>query len=469
MSTSNSSRLEITEALLKSARSLDFRFGEDTALIAVQHMLLQTVDLFETIGSIGLDLKSCFALGKVYSNNHQVIKLLRELGVTVVDGTFPKPGEFHATFDRDVERLWDVLAEALTRRRIRRILILDDAGVCISKTPADLLQRYSVCGVEQTSQGMFLFEKAPPPFGVISWARSAVKLEIGGPIFSQCFVEKLNTEFMQGASLSGARVGIIGLGSIGKSVAGLMLREGAEVVFYDPDPALQVSRSVRERAVRLDSLEELMLRCDYVIGCSGRQPFEGNWPLKHRPGVSLLSASGGDQEFAAIIRDLRDRNGFVVDPQTWDITSADGPSGPLRIAYAGYPYNFVSRGTEAVPTRIVQLETGGLLAALIQARLFLDLCETGQVPNEGMHRVSPEAQRFVYGRWLKTMAERNLNVAERFAYDPAMLSAAQHEDWFVRNSEPRAGKDYEPLREIEDEMTRLLRGGYCNKAPSKGW
>lgn len=467
MSTSHSYPLEITQALLNCSRSVNFRFGEDTALVAVQHMLLQTVDLFETIRSMGLNLENCFALGKVYSNNPLVIEKLRELGVRVVDPTIPEPGEFHATFDRDVERLWLVVGEALAQRKIKRILILDDAGVCITRTPAELLQRYAICGVEQTSQGMFLFETTPPPFGVISWARSAVKLQIGGPIFSQCFVDKWKTEFLHGAPLRGAQVGIIGLGSIGSGVANTIVRQGAEVFFYDPNPALQVSRYLSDRVVRLHTLEELMLRCDHVVGCSGRHPFEGKWPLSYRSGVSCLSASGGDQEFAAIMRDLREHDGLSINPETWELSFAGGPSGPLRIAYSGYPYNFVSRSPEAVPTRIVQLETGGLLAALIQACFFLDLCEAGKIANAGVHRVSPQVQRFVYEKWLRTMSERKINVAELFAYEPAMLSAAQYEDWFAQHSEPRAGKHYEPLKELEERMMCLIRGGYFKRAPNQ--
>ena len=107
------------------------------------------------------------------------------MGVTIVESTVPEPGEFHPNFDRDVRRLWQVAAAALAQRKIKRILVLDDAGVCITNTPADVLKRYTLYGVEQTSQGTFLFERKPPPFGVVSWARSAVKLEIGGPIFSQ--------------------------------------------------------------------------------------------------------------------------------------------------------------------------------------------------------------------------------------------------------------------------------------------
>ena len=213
-------------------------------------------------------------------------------------------------------------------------------------------------------------------------------------------------------------------------------------------------------STQIDSLEELMLRCDYVIGCSGRQPFARRWPLNHRPGIKLLSASGGDQEFRAIIRDLKVKPGFSVNPATWDITSAHGPSGPIHIAYSGYPYNFVSRSLEAVPTRIVQLETGGLLAALVQARLCMELVESGKTKNSGLQRVSPQAQCFVYERWLSAMQEYRINISELFAYDAAMLRAAQHEQWFAQNSEPSASRQ----NQVEAMMIRFLRGRLVNKA-----
>lgn len=460
MSKIESTPLAITRALLNCARTVRFSLGEETALVAVQHMLLQTVDLLKTIGEMGLKLQNVFALGKVYSNSDVVIVALKEMGVTIVESTIPEPGEFHPNFDRDVRRLWRVAAAALAQRQIKRILVLDDAGVCITNTPADVLKRYTLYGVEQTSQGTFLFERKPPPFGVVSWARSAVKLEIGGPIFSQSFIDKFRTEFLHGASIAGAQVGIIGLGSIGKSVANLILRQGAEIFFYDPNPRLQVPGYLHEGVTPVHSLDELMLRCDYVIGCSGRQPFARRWPLNHHPGIKLLSVSGGDQEFGTIIRDLKAKPGFRVNPATWDITSAHGPSGPIHIAYLGYPYNFVSRSLEAVPTRIVQLETGGLLAALIQARLCLELVETGKTQNSGVQRVSPQAQRFVYEKWLSTMREYNINISELFAYYPAMLSAAQHEQWFVQNSEPRANRQ----SEVDEMMTRFLGGGLVNHA-----
>jgi hypothetical protein len=467
MSRSHSVPLEVTQALLHRARTQGFDFGEDTAMVAVQHMLEQTVDLFKTAAGMGLRPANIFALGKIYSNSLPVIKTLRDMGVTVVDTTVPEPGEFHDYFERDINKLWEVVREALSQRRINRLLVLDDGGLCITNVPEDLLRRYAICGVEQTSLGMFLFEEKPPRFAVISWARSAVKLEIGGPIFSQCFLEKLDTEFLRGASLEGKRLGVIGMGSIGRGVANLAEKKGNQILFYDPHSHLHVPESLRNRVTRLDSLEELMASCDFVLGCSGRNPFKDAWPLNYKPGVKLLSASGGDQEFGPIIRDLRNRPGFKVAPDTWDITSDNGPCGAIHVAYLGYPYNFVSREVQAVPTRIVQLETGGLLAALVQARLYLELCETGHERNRGIHRISPRAQRFVLKQWISAMNKKGIDIAQLFGYGAAILSVAEHDDWLIDNTEPRSDGHYKPAKAVEEKMERFVREDWLVKVQAE--
>lgn len=464
MSYSQLPTLEVTRALLDRARSARFEFGSDTALVAVQHMLLQTVDLFEIAGAMGISLKNIFALGKVYSNSPPVIAALRNRGVTVIESTMPAPGEFRTYFERDVDRLWRVAADALATRNVKRILVLDDGGTCITHVPTEVLRKYTLCGVEQTSQGMFLFEEKPPPFAVISWARAAVKLEVGGPIFSQWFIDRLNTKFLRGRTLQGEQLGVIGMGSIGRAVANLAVKQGNEVLYWDPNTELYLPSPLGDSVTRLDSVEDLMVRCDYVLGCSGHNPFKDKWPLDHRPGIKLLSASSGDQEFGPIIKDLKQKPHFEITSNTWDIISEHGPSGLIHVAYLGYPYSFVSRDIEAAPTQIVQFDTGGLLAALVQARLFLEQCETGPEQNRGIHRVSPQAQRFVYERWVKAMKDRMIDITELFGPDPGMLSATRHDDWFIGNTEPHPGKHYRPVKVIEEMMGQFLCQGYFVKA-----
>lgn len=448
--------LQVTKTLLNQARTTQFQFGAGTALVAVQHMLLQTVDLFEIAGAMGLNLKNIFALGKVYSNSPPVIEMLRHRGVTVIESTTPKPGEFDYSFERDVKRLWQVTTAEFAQRNIKRILVLDDDGVCITNTPPEVLRQYAICGVEQTSQGMFLFEEQPPPFPVISWARSAVKLQIGGPIFSHCFIDKLNSEFLCGRSIEGKQLGIVGMGSIGRALAKLAVRQGIRVVFYDPAPDVHIPASLQGIITRTHYLEELMLNSDYVAGCSGRNPFKDRWPLNHRPGIKLFSVSTGDQEFSPIIDDLKARPDFAVDPNTWTITSEHGPSGRIQIAYLGYPYTFVSRAPEAVPTQIVQLESGGLLAALVQARIYLQVCETFPTRNKGVRRISPKAQRLIYKTWLETMKEQGINLMETFDYDTELLSAAHDEGWLSQHTEPAEDERDEIDQSVDERMAGFV-------------
>lgn len=452
------SLLEVTSGLANRARTAHFSFGDDTAIVAVQHMLWQTLDLLEAVSSLGVKRENIFALGKVYSNSPLAMSALRNRGINVVESTTPPPGEFERAFQNDVNRLWEVVRRSLASRRIRRILILDDGGKCSTTIPGDLLARFAVAGVEQTSFGIFVFEETPAPFAVISWARSAVKRHIGGPLFSECLLAKVQSQFLQGKTLTGENVGIIGLGSIGSALATLVERQHNRVLFFEPDPAYEAPAYLSGRVTRVDSLRELMLRCDYVFGCSGRRPFKQEWPLAYRPGIKLFSASGGDQEFGAIIDDLKTRATFSVTSGTRDIYCEDGPSGPMFIAYLGYPYNFVSRAIEAVPTFIVQIETGGLLAALIQARTHLRLCDEGRATNEGLQRVSPEAQRFVFESWLKTMKDAAVDLRQVYGYDPALLESASDRSWLVKNSEPHPSLTYRPNRIVEAAMATMIAG-----------
>ena len=458
MSKQSPSLMEVTRTLSDSAKAADFSFGDDTAIVAVQHMLWQTVDLCEAIAGLGARRENIFALGKVYSNSPVVIGVLRERGITVLQSSGPQPGEFERYFQDDVSRLWELVAQRLSRRNIKRILVLDDGGRCSTSIPAELLRRHAIAGVEQTTFGILLFEEHPPPFAVMSWARAAVKQQIGGTLFSECLLEKLQSRVLGGNTLTGENVGIIGLGSIGSAMAHLTSRQDNNVVFYDNDPQLHVPDYLHGRVVRVDSLEELMQRCDFVFGCSGRNPFKDQWPLKYRPGIKLFSASGGDQEFGPIINDLKTTQCFSVNACAWDISVENGPSGPISIAYLGYPYNFVARDIEAVPTGVVQIETGGLLAGLIQAQTYLRFCEASGTKSAGIHRISPDAQRFVYETWLAAMEDRHIDLPQLYGCDPSTLEAARDRWWFVENSEPHPSLSYRPHQATEAAMARIIVG-----------
>ena len=61
-----------------------------------------------------------------------------------------------------------------------------------------------------------------------------------------------------------------------------------------------------------------------------------------------------------------------------------------------------------------------------------------------------------YERWVRAMKDRKIDITELFGYDPGMLSAAQHDDWFIENTEPRPGEHYKPVKEIEEMMGQFV-------------
>ena len=93
---------------------------------------------------------------------------------------------------------------------------------------------------------------------------------------------------------------------------------------------------------------------------------------------------------------------------------------------------------------------------MIQARIHLALYEKGVENNAGIHRVSPEAQRFVYETWVTAMENHGVNIRERFGYDEATLIAARHNQWHIGNSEPNPAAGYRPSSEVENAMRRMV-------------
>jgi hypothetical protein len=89
----------------------------------------------------------------------------------------------------------------------------------------------------------------------------------------------------------------------------------------------------------------------------------------------------------------------------------------------------------------------------------MEHCKTSHEQNSGIHRVSPKAQRFVYERWIRAMKDRMIDVTDRFDYDPDLLQAIQHDDWFIENTEPRPTEHYTPVKPVEEMMDQFVCQG----------
>src|SRR5690349_6366525 len=95
------SLMDVTRELTHRARAAYFHFGDETAVVAIQHMLWQTVDLLDAVTALGVRRENIFALGKGYSNSPIVISTLRNRGISVLENSPAEPGEFDRAFADD--------------------------------------------------------------------------------------------------------------------------------------------------------------------------------------------------------------------------------------------------------------------------------------------------------------------------------------------------------------------------------
>lgn len=110
--------------------------------------------------------------------------------------------------------------------------------------------------------------------------------------------------------LHGKRVGLVGLGAIGRRVAEVLAGFGVEIVYYDPRPAPpEVERQLRARAVPLD---ELILTSDVVslhlpLSPETANVIDAERIARMKPGAVLVNcARGGLVDEAALVRALAD-------------------------------------------------------------------------------------------------------------------------------------------------------------------
>ncbi|HEU4510722.1 MAG TPA: hypothetical protein VFR78_21000, partial [Pyrinomonadaceae bacterium] len=83
-------------------------------------------------------------------------------------------------------------------------------------------------------------------------------------------------------------------------------------------------------------------------------------------------------------------------------------------------------------------------------------CQRRFKPPKRIHRLSLDAQQFVYEKWCAVMKREGIDLSQAFGYDPAVLRAAQHKSWFKRNTEPDPDDPYPPVTDVEALMRRLL-------------
>jgi superfamily I DNA and RNA helicase len=81
-----------------------------TVFVCVQHILMTTGSLFESLIKLGAQPSNIFILGKCYSTNVKVLNDLHGLGINILAGKTPTVyGTYSFVVDEEIRNLWDIV------------------------------------------------------------------------------------------------------------------------------------------------------------------------------------------------------------------------------------------------------------------------------------------------------------------------------------------------------------------------
>jgi hypothetical protein len=383
------------------------------ALVCHQHLLPSNSTLFRKLVDSGLPPDNIFVLGKPYSTINQSIDEIRKLGVTVQPITYDfAPGYYDAAVTSDCRQLWTAVLQRHANEAFSRIIVLDDGGYLRSNLPRS--PELPIIAIEQTASGVRKSPESPAPAIVV--AHSAAKRHFESPFIAQALLRKLQTLPCWSDS---SRIGMLGLGFLGRYVAKLLKSEHLSVIGYDPSWA---GDKVANSAARYKSVSQVVLNSDLLLGCSGTDVIAPDMDLTHSQGrKTLISCSSGDVEFNRLLRHLSNTStGDTKNPFS-DLrgTLNDGRL-EIEIINGGFPVNF-DRNVEWETTDEIQLTRALLYAALVQA---LTLEWTPQLSQRKI-MLDPHNQKNIVKEWLRLC--KGTSSAEDVNFNP-------HIDWWLTES-----------------------------------
>lgn len=316
------------------------------SVIACQHLLGTTFNLFEELFKKGLKPKNVYLIGKCYSTNEETYQKFIRHGVNVseLSKTFDSHISFDEQFHGYVGKFLQNVTDSVSAQDYKKIVILDDGGGLVSLVN-DFFDNFdNFVGVEQTSSGYEKIKNVDLLFPVINIARSRAKLEYESPMVAELITQKIKN-YIKDSGLSEPEILVIGQGYIGEAITKL-LRQEFRTIGCDILP---------DKCDFNGDYKSDLNGFDIIVGASGNPVLAAGDFGKLKKGVALISASSSDREFSAIY--LR-----VLDPKTDDCHKDFNVKG-INLINGGFPINFDGQEHSLSPEKI-QLTRALLLAGV---------------------------------------------------------------------------------------------------------
>lgn len=238
-------------------------------------------------------------------------------------------------------------------------LFILDVGGYFAKSARQLARALPLKGIiEKTENGHQRYERlscaGDEParlFPVYSTARSPLKLpediEVGRSIVFSC--EALLRDHYQ--LLTQKRVGVLGCGKIGMSIAETMSRRGNRVHVFEPDPLRRIHADVQNLVLAKDK-REILTTSDIIFSATGNRGLAGDDFDFLKDGAYVVGVTSADDELdLSYVETQYDRT--TVAPY---IDRYSNGSMSFHLLYDGNSLNFIHKGIVGEYICLVQME-----------------------------------------------------------------------------------------------------------------
>jgi D-isomer specific 2-hydroxyacid dehydrogenase, NAD binding domain len=359
----------------------------DHAIIVHTHLLPNNVPLFRHLAHL-VGANRIFVIGKPYSTIHSAYLQIALAGIEIITINLKSGAPYSFAAKEGMDILWHRVLESRKQNTFSKLIILDDGGDVWTSIPWEKAGDLQIAGTEQTQRGItrILDTRMRLP-SIISTATSGIKKEIESVFIGQSVIRKLN----QVVDYNTQKIGILGMGSIGKAIFYDLLKRNIQCYYYDP-----LDKNFGDG--KLSSIDELLHKSDVIIGATGQNVLQET-PFERVEGHKILvSVSSADLEFGSV---LQFQEKLSQDPFA-DITARVHDNLSFTVLNGGYPINF-DRKNDATPDDEIVLTRCLLYIGMMQAEKLL---EKGEALS-GFYNLDMAAQTNLLKKWFLDVPEKS--------------------------------------------------------------
>lgn len=373
-------------------------------VVGMQHMLGTTVDMFRVMKRLGLD--QAVVGSKLYSDNQSCIEAFKKLGYSYVGCQEPTGyGLYNESIVKDIHEVWKNALQVIKNNSIQSIIVLDDGADLLLNIPNEI---YRLCrsegrflvGIEQTRGGSnrTFFNGLPLP--IINVAGAEIKNRFEYQWVAKEIVRILTNDSLYSIELQlgrKPRIGIIGYGVMGHTVANELSQRAFQISIYDPK-----TKSVPENSAvtHLSNAVVLISGVDVIIGCTGTDVTANQAvfdALHYSPTPKwLLSTSSKDLEFNYLLHKCQEQmmQMYCTPDVLQTVVYRNHYGSAISLLRGGFPINFQNTIHSVPPEKIWPTRAGLLLASLMALKYQEAL--TRDSGSSKVYQLDPWAQMLIY-------------------------------------------------------------------------